>query len=166
MITFSDHFPICLTLKALHEKEVESSVSRVDCNLLKLNWKDCFLEEYLMHMQLSCEVGSTDLGVNGLYVNIIEAIKEFAVCHGLAKRMITGTRSKNMPWFNDECVRAKKEVKKLLNGCKKDNLTVFAINKKHTDLKKEYKSLFEKKKRKFKELHISIFIKARKSDEF
>ena len=148
MITFSDHFPICLTVEVLYEKEEERSVNKIDCNLKKLIWKECFRDEYIMYMQLSSEVGSTDLCVNGTYVKITEAIQEFAVSHGLVKRMLTGTVTrKNKPWFDEECGSIKREVKKLLNGCKKDNFAVFAENKKYTDLKKEYISLYWKGKK-------------------
>ena len=121
--TLSDHFPVIITLNNLITQPREKG----------MKWKDKQMLNYFNSLEFSPNVGKLQGDLDFLDMNLSKTITETSEILGMFS---SGSihRNKN-PWFDSDCVEAKKELKNSLKNCKSESFSdntkrIFDMNKK------------------------------------
>ncbi|XP_055839011.1 uncharacterized protein LOC129906997 [Episyrphus balteatus] len=131
-VPFSDHMPIVISLNIGTSENEES----VNLNLIpKLHWKDSKATSYKNQLDICLrEQESSDLG------SIENCIKEAAAVHSNFRRM--GVFKE--PWFDSECMKARKLSYVWLNRYRRDNEAY--AKQSYLSQNRKFKTLCKKKK--------------------
>lgn len=165
-VTFSDHFPLLMTLIGGCDREICWETPR--CTDTKLKWCNDLSLEYSMEMQWSPWVGVDFSGESPdqLYSRICLAISDTASRLGLIVGP-KGPRKSNYkePWFDNECRILKKNALKKLKICRKANFERRAESD-YDEALQAYKKTDREKARSYSQEIIMKVNNVRNSKEF
>ncbi|XP_057335088.1 uncharacterized protein LOC130673891 [Microplitis mediator] len=162
--TSLDHFPVLLELLTNEPNVLEHQSPSSSCPSYK--WKPDASHAYLMYLAAAdCSEFFNSDDVNYRSSFLTELIKEAASYAGLRKDRKTPNNFDSKPWFDHDCVNAKKTVSECLKKCFKVN---FQSEDKleYLRAKKYYKEVTKAKKEKYIEDLRTKFSNVRNSLEF
>lgn len=145
--TLSDHSPVLLSIFSQYSVKTPAIIS-ADSGQQRnvLVWSDSLANIYRNMMEVSGSVGVPE-GIQQSYINMCAAIVSVASALGLV-RVAGGGRvhSRNKPWFNGECIVAKRSVKQHYKECRANNFSP-AYKSSYVESKKNYRGVIKRSKK-------------------
>lgn len=142
LVSMSDHFPVLLNIN--FDNKINDQAS-IPSNFKQLRWKESASSEYKQTMRTSRNVGKFS-NINENYLNIVNSITHAANTLGMVHKYVGLTRTKNKPWFDADCLAAKRNLKSTLKLCRKNNFSQ-PLATQYSSLKKIYRSTLNRKKK-------------------
>lgn len=155
---FSDHLPITVRFKL----NVAQCVDTIPV-LPKLRWKPNLKDQYIEFLDsvaLDHLMVVRDDPIIGL-LPLNDAIRENADKNNMIYQLKPGISKQK--WFDRECLKSRKHMYTLLNKFRSTNST--AIRHQYLECSKQYKILFEGKKKEFLESMVNNFKEVRDSKD-
>lgn len=150
-VSISDHAVSGLFIKKTNWSGNEAArTSSIDVTHQKIKWDLAELERYQIELNKSTNIYFNSENVDELNCNLIQAIKTAADSCGMIHRVKFNHQNplrETRPWYNQECRKLKKLLRKSLQSCKKTHFQQNEQVRIYTKAKKEYRNLLSKQKR-------------------
>ena len=144
-----DHFPVCLHLHEVNSDKC--AVYDTDINASdappRLKWKSSLVHDYQLIMSTDLTVEVINLDVDQMNRNLTNAILTTADTLNITDIDKIKHNFKH-PWYDSECKKIKRDLRKTLRKCKKLNFTEENTDT-YNSLKNYYKHIITLKKNQF-----------------